>query len=106
MRGQSDSASRIGLGSQFAAPQVAGAIAKIQQALDRSGIQFKVRLEQRKVYLLALGLDFVHTRNGAAVLPDSVISTPSSRLRRGGGGCAIGADRFRNFCRLTANGRE
>jgi hypothetical protein len=55
VRGQSDSASRIGLASQFAAPQVAGAIAKIQQALDRSGIQFKVRLEQDKVRLLAGG---------------------------------------------------
>ena len=33
------------------APPVAGAIAKIQQTLDRSGIQFKVRLEQDKVSL-------------------------------------------------------
>lgn len=48
------------------APPVAGAIAKIQQTLDRSGIQFKVRLEQDKAGLLALSLDFVPTRKRRA----------------------------------------
>jgi len=65
-------------------------------APDRSGIQFKVRLEQTRSACWPLALTRSHVVKDAPVLPDSAISTPSSWVAAsvGRGRCAIGASGF------------